>query len=122
MESDKAKEILAVLASVFGVVEPGFRFNRANRGLYYPATKTVTIALSNWNSKRTHEHSLLHEFAHHLADERAIKFGVRCECHGNGFKNALWEVVTAYYGDARKYPWSTEYKQVRAYGERRMSE
>ena len=123
MNESTAKELLALLASQFGVCGPNFRFNRTNRGLYYPGTKTVTIArpYQNWG-KRTCEHSLLHEFAHHLADERAIKANLRPDGHGNRFKNALWETVTAYYGDARKYPWGTEYTTVRAYGERRLSE
>lgn len=101
---------------------PSFRFNRTYRGLYYPHNKTVTVPRNvHSDGKRTTEVRLLHEFAHHLADERQLARGLPIDGHGNAYKSALWDAVIIYFQDATRYPWSTEYTTVRAYGERRLA-
>lgn len=127
------KLTLEQMASHFEVCVPRFRYNRSGRGIYYPDSKTVTIGRS-YKYHRTAEHSIIHEFAHHLADERDLAYRAvfRAENeqrrlqnlapkfypfakrrhHDKLFCEALFETAAFYYGTASEYSWETEYTSV----------
>jgi len=123
LNADECREVLALLSSHFNICCPSFRFNRTARGLYYPASKTVTVPTNIWSQGlRTTEVRLVHEFSHHLCDERVIARNGHRVIHGPQFQQALWDVVNVYFGDSTRYPWQTEYARVRAYGERKLGQ
>jgi hypothetical protein len=125
-----ALEIIKRLSERFEVTPPTFRFNKSRRGLYYPAKQEVTIARPlKQGRRRRGEHSLLHEFAHHLADLR-----VRREYEAAGrawsfkdlphhdarFRRALLDITTFYYdGDPKRYVWDSEYPAIISWATRR---
>jgi hypothetical protein len=122
--SEQAQEMCKILAAEFGISTPRFRFNKTNHGIYYGGVVTIAKPERMWNPRRTPEHSLLHEFTHHLVWRRWLAkeygFGPPPAAHGDAFKHALWSVVRAWYTDVSLYPWATEYDRVRAYGEKRL--
>jgi hypothetical protein len=118
-----ALEIITRLSARFEVTPPSFRFNKSQRGMYYPITQEVTIARPlKQGTWRRGEHSLLHEFAHHLADLRVRreyeaagrKWSFKdLPHHDERFRQALLEIATFYYdGEPKRYLWASEYKSI----------
>jgi hypothetical protein len=117
----------------FEIKPPSFRFNRGSHGLYYSGRREVTTAPpERYSGGRSIEHSLVHEFAHHLADERNREAVATARAlgkswmhlplyahHGPAFRKALLEVATKFYGDPAKYPWDTEYPAIKKWAEER---
>jgi len=66
---------------------------------------TVHVGMRAW---RGVEASLIHEVAHLVAYPRE-----RNRHHDAAFMLALTEVAEAWYGDASRYPWQSEYASVR---------
>lgn len=113
MTKEDALEMLATLAAWFNVSVPKLRWNeRTRNGQYSYRLQTISCGHLAW---RGVTNSLLHEFSHHLACIRGDKG------HGKGFKQALWDVVVAYFGNPQRYDWATEYVSVKAYGKRKIS-
>ena len=56
------------------------------------------------------ELALLHEFAHYLVHRSSS----REQSHGKRFHYELTRIAAAWYGDAARYDWSTEYRSFRS--------
>jgi putative metallohydrolase (TIGR04338 family) len=106
-----------ILAAEFNVAPPKVVIGgrRKKGAAYYPGFKTIYIPFQGtW---RGTEHSMLHEFAHHLTDAKTDWRLTRP--HGREFIECLRVVVLAWFGDLDKYNWKTEYKSIRAWYDRR---
>lgn len=114
----KLQEVANILAAEFNIFPPkvvvGGR--RKKGAAYYPSIQTIYIPFAGtW---RGTEHSLLHEFAHHLVDSQ---FDWRLmRAHGPDFMKALRSVVLAWFGNIDDYNWATEYRSIRAWHDRRV--
>ena len=91
----------------------------------------ITMPCKSWRGAHA---TLVHEFAHHLTHctwidachrlgpdrrWRDYRFIVP-KPHGKLFHRMLTRVANAWYGDARLYPWITEYKRIAAAGPARV--
>ena len=102
-------KIAKVLSNRFGIVRPAsIKVNFNGKGKYTYSDHKITTRPEEW--------IFLHEFAHHLNRTKYIGSG-----HDRSFKQCLWRVVKAYYGNVTEYPWDREYRSVFKYYERRAA-
>ena len=112
MTEDDAKEMLALLASVFRMRRPRLVWStRTRRGWAYPTLGYIKIGP---RCRQGGEASLVHEVAHLLAHKEygRRRRGWRTDWHGPHFVDCLARVAEAWYGNTDRYPWHTEYRSI----------
>jgi hypothetical protein len=133
---DGARAMLKLLAEHFNVPPVKLRWLRDKRnrrgeaaGRYYHRTHTIRIwldrishetreASTNGEPSRytmTLDSVLCHEFAHHLAAFRSAELNEINPPHSEQFWTSLRDVAAFWYGDARKYPWNSDYPAAHSF-------
>lgn len=102
MTYQQSVDLLARLSQHFGIDTPNLQLYLSEASLYHQPSNTIWLASHPWRGTID---SILHEFAHALADKTMPS----PEHHGRAFQDALLRVVTFYYGKPEQYGWHSEY-------------
>ena len=108
---EEAKNVVSLLACSFSVSIPNVKIKtRGNCDVYNRFEKTISLIRNR--SYFSVEHATLHEFSHHLVNEK-YKYRPKRH-HGKEFKSALLTVIKTWYGKEKTdcYPWHKEYKSI----------
>jgi hypothetical protein len=112
-QHEQLKALLAKLGDHFKVSTPELRLCNSgysgNHGRYKPG-----IIFINEDSFTPYEDTLVHEFAHRLADHRAAMTPSKkaYRPHGREFFHALLDVVEFSYVNPNFYGWQDESEQI----------